>query len=110
MLPPVTLLFIYFIFAASSAHKKGRKEKEKKKSIVVTLLVPFSPAAAVVATTFIPVGHHFPLLPHMRLTCHVAAPLSPATALVIANRRYPLLVDTYNLVTVKFYYIYNICP
>ncbi|RZS20953.1 hypothetical protein BHM03_00053512 [Ensete ventricosum] len=44
------------------------------------------------------------------LTCHVVASLSPAPALTAANRLCPPLADADNLVTVKSYYIYNICP
>ncbi|RWV80497.1 hypothetical protein GW17_00058229, partial [Ensete ventricosum] len=44
------------------------------------------------------------------LTCHVVASLSPVAALTIANHLCPPLVDADNLVVVKSYYIYDICP
>ncbi|RWV78690.1 hypothetical protein BHE74_00035382 [Ensete ventricosum] len=44
------------------------------------------------------------------LTCHVVASLSPTTALTAVNYLCPPLADVDNLVAVKSYYIYDICP
>ncbi|RRT58960.1 hypothetical protein B296_00003134 [Ensete ventricosum] len=44
------------------------------------------------------------------LTYHVVASLSPVITLTATNRLCPPLADADNLVAVKSYYIYNICP
>ncbi|RRT55748.1 hypothetical protein B296_00015649 [Ensete ventricosum] len=44
------------------------------------------------------------------LTCHVVASLSPVVAVTAANRLCPPLIDVDNLIAIKSYYIYDICP